>query len=183
MGVFWLSLGILFVPSNNIVASYADNFNDGAASAGLNASIGLYLVAWGLVTLILLIVSIKTNIVTIVLFAILDAGFFIFAASHLQLAAGNEGIALILQRVGAGCTFAVALLLFWEFIDGMFAEMNMGFRLPMGDLSGTMITTPAEPVFDAKNYMHEKSHYRHDEESQIPYNTRIVMPRWGNGLW
>ena len=179
MGVFWLSLGILFIPSLNIVSSYADNFDDGAVTPGLNASVGLYLVAWGLVTLILLIVSIKTNIVTIVLFAILDAGFFLFAASHLQLAAGNSDIALILQRVGAGCTFAVALLLFYEFIDGMFAEMNMGIRLPMGDLSGSgkVPTSPNVPVFDARNYMHEKSHYRHDEESQIPYNTRIVVPR------
>ena len=176
MGVFWLSLGILFVPSLNIISSYSstNSFTDGGNSPGLNASVGLYLIAWGMITMILLIVSVKTNIVTVVLFAILDAGFFIFAASHLQLASGNAGVALILQRVGAGCTFVVALLLFYEFIDGMFAEMNMGMRLPMGDLAHVQmkpVAAPGEPIFDAKNY------YRHDEESQLPYTSRVVLQR------
>jgi uncharacterized protein len=103
MGVFWLSLAILYVPSFGITASYSatGDFLDGFNSQAFNADLGIYLICWGLVTFVLLICSIKTNIASVVLFAVLDAGFFIFAASHFQVANGSLGAALILQRVVA----------------------------------------------------------------------------------
>jgi GPR1/FUN34/yaaH family len=101
MAVFWLSFAILFVPSFGIIASYSatGDFNDGLLDPGFNADLGIYLVCWGLAVFVILVCSIKTNITFVILFTILDAGFFIFSASHFQTAAGNPGTAAILTKV------------------------------------------------------------------------------------
>ena len=101
MGVLWLSIGVLFVPSLGIVASYSatgDNFLEGLMSEGFNGAIGVYLIGWGLALFVILVCSIKTNITFVVLFAVLDASFFIFAAAHFQVAT-NLGVATTLQKV------------------------------------------------------------------------------------
>lgn len=101
MAIFWLSFGILFVPAFGIVASYSTtlNYNDGLRDAGFNADLGIYLVAWGIALFVILVCSIKTNITFVVLFTILDAGVFIFSASHFQTAYGNNDTAAILTKV------------------------------------------------------------------------------------
>ena len=95
MAIFWLSIGILFVPSFGIIASYPG----GALDPGFNADLGLYLVSWGLALFVILVCSIKTNITFVILFTILDAGFFIFAAGHFQVTAQNYDTAAILTKV------------------------------------------------------------------------------------
>jgi uncharacterized protein len=101
MGVFWLSFFTIFSPAAGIPQSYSPtgDYNEGVLSAGFNADIGLYLVVWGLAIFVILVCSIRTNVTFIILFTILDAGLFIFAASHLQIAYENFGTALTLQRV------------------------------------------------------------------------------------
>lgn len=102
MGFFWISLGFIFYVPTGILASYSpngDSVTEGLTSAGFNADLGLWLVFWGLAIFVVLICSIRTNITFIVLFTILDAGLFIFAASHFQIAGGNLDTAIILQNV------------------------------------------------------------------------------------
>jgi uncharacterized protein len=101
MGIFWISLGFIFYIPSGVAASYSPTAvaNDGFFTAGFNADLGLWLVAWGLAIFVVLVCSIKTNITFIVLFTILDAGLFIFAGSHFQIAAGNLDTANILQKV------------------------------------------------------------------------------------
>ena len=101
MAIFWLSFAILFVPSLGIIASYSatGDFNDGLLDPGFNADLGIYLVCWGLALFVILVCSIKTNITFVILFTILDAGFFVFSASHFQTASGNLGTAAILTKV------------------------------------------------------------------------------------
>jgi uncharacterized protein len=101
MGVFWLSFYSLVSPIGGVPQSYSStgNYADGLNSPAFNADIGLYLVCWGLAVFVILVCSIRTNITFIVLFTILDAGLFIFAASHLQAGYSNFGIALTLQKV------------------------------------------------------------------------------------
>jgi len=102
MGVFWLSLGVLYVPALGIAASYSPTGTDlkaGLASVGFNTSLGIYLICWGLAMFVILVCSMKTNLTFVVLFAVLDAGFFIFSASYFQVVAGNLGTALVLKKV------------------------------------------------------------------------------------
>jgi len=102
MGVFWISLGFIFYFPSGIAAGYAQPGTDpatGFMTAGFNSDLGLYLVAWGLAIFVILVCSIKTNITFIILFTILDAGLFIFAASHFQTAAENFRTGVILSKV------------------------------------------------------------------------------------
>jgi uncharacterized protein len=101
MGVFWLSIGVLYVPSLGIIQSYSEtgNFEEGLLSEGLNSALGSYLIGWGLAVFVILVCSMKTNLTFIVLFAVLDAAFFIFAASYFQLGARNFATALVLKKV------------------------------------------------------------------------------------
>ena len=101
MAIFWLSFAILFMPVTGIVASYSPtgDYLEGLNDPGFNADLGIYLVCWGLTIFVVLVCSIKTNITFVILFTILDAGLFIFAASHFQVAYANFGIAEILTKV------------------------------------------------------------------------------------
>ena len=102
MGIFWISLGFIFYLPSGIAASYSKSGTDaieGLNSAGFNGDLALWLVGWGLAIFVILVCSIKTNITFIILFTILDAGLFIFAASHFQTAYGNTDAALILTKV------------------------------------------------------------------------------------
>jgi uncharacterized protein len=73
-------------------------------SEGFNTALGVYLIGWSLATFVLLICSIKTNIAFVVTFAVLDAGLFISAASHLRMA-HDPTTGLILQKVLSCCGF------------------------------------------------------------------------------
>ena len=101
MAVLWLSLGVLFVPALGIVQSYSstgENYLEGLMSEGFNGALGVYLIGWGLAIFVILICSMKTNITFIVLFAVLDAAFFVFAAAHFQVPT-NPALATTLQKV------------------------------------------------------------------------------------
>jgi uncharacterized protein len=100
MGVLWLSLGVLFIPSLGIVTSYSStgNYLEGLMSEGFNGALGVYLIGWGLALFVIVICSMKTNITFIVLFAVLDAAFFVFAAAHFQVPT-NPALATTLQKV------------------------------------------------------------------------------------
>jgi uncharacterized protein len=106
MGVFWVSLGFIFYTPSGVLSSYSTtggsdlaSLLEGVSSPGFNGDFALWLVGWGLTIFIILVCSIRTNITFIILFAILDAGLFIFAASHFQTAAGNPDTANILTKV------------------------------------------------------------------------------------
>jgi succinate-acetate transporter protein len=101
MGIFWISLGFIYYIPSGILASYSQtgNISEGIMSKGFNSDLGLWLVGWGLALFVILVCSIRTNITFIILFTILDAGFFIFAAGHFQTAGGNLDAANILTKV------------------------------------------------------------------------------------
>jgi uncharacterized protein len=102
MGVFWLSLGFIFYLPSGVAAGYAAPGADpstGFNTPGFNGDLALFLIAWGLAIFVVLVCSIKTNITFIILFTILDAGLFLFAASHFQTAAENFDIGNILAKV------------------------------------------------------------------------------------
>ena len=106
MAVFWISLAAWLLPWFGVAESYIPIVNgvpgtiaDGYRSAGFNSSLAIWLVSWGLIVFIMLVCSIKTNLVLVILFAILDAGLFIFAASHFQVSYGNLSSGEILQKV------------------------------------------------------------------------------------
>ena len=101
MGIFWISLGFIYYIPTGILASYSPtgDIAEGVMSTGFNSDLGLWLVGWGLALFVILVCSIRTNITFIILFTILDAGFFAFAAAHFQTAGKNLDAAKVLTKV------------------------------------------------------------------------------------
>lgn len=63
--VFWLSFGLLQLPTLGLAAAYSSTGNaaEGAASKEYNAVIALYLVVWGFALLTFFVFTLKTNAV------------------------------------------------------------------------------------------------------------------------
>jgi hypothetical protein len=103
--VFWLSFGLLQLPSAGIAASYsaAGNASEGALSVGYNAGIALYLMALGFTMFTFFIFTLKTNTVFALIFAFTTSGVFVMSSAYWHLTVENYAMATSLQHVYAPC--------------------------------------------------------------------------------
>lgn len=99
--VFWLSFGILQLPTTGIAASYSSdgNASEGALSVGYNAGIALYLIALGFTVFTFFIFTLKTNTVFAAIFALTTSAVFILSSAYFHVALGNYALATRLQHV------------------------------------------------------------------------------------
>lgn len=153
--VFWLSFGMLQLPTVGIAASYSSTANatEGALSVGYNAGIGLYLIALGFTMFSFFIFTLKTNTVFALIFGLATATVFVLSSAYWHVALGNYEIATRLQHVripyapiiifsklttiqaGGALCFIVALLGWYMTFVMMAAETRLTVKLPVGDLS------------------------------------------------
>lgn len=99
--VFWLSFGVLELPSWGLIASYSKTGNvaEGAASVEFNAGIGLFGIAWGFILLTFFFFSLKRTVVSAAIFGFAAIGVFVLDASYWEIAAGNRDTAHRLAQV------------------------------------------------------------------------------------
>jgi hypothetical protein len=99
--VFWLSFGILQLPTAGIAASYsaAGNASEGALSVGYNAGIALYLIALGFTMFTFFIFTLKTNTIFALIFACTTSAVFVLSSAYWHVALGNYTTATHLQHV------------------------------------------------------------------------------------
>ena len=99
--VFWLSFGVLELPSWNLAAAYSPTGNEaeGAVSAGYNATVALYTLVWGFALFTFFLCTLKTNLVFATIFFLVSVGAWVLAAAYWQVAAGNYTTAGQLQKV------------------------------------------------------------------------------------
>jgi len=99
--VFWLSFGVLQLPTWQIAASYSATGNaaEGAASVGYNAGIALYLVVWGFTLFTFFVFTLKTNLVFAMIFFFVDAGVWLLVGAYYKVASGDYVLAEKLQKV------------------------------------------------------------------------------------
>jgi len=99
--VFWLSFGVLETPAWGIAASYSvtGDVAQGEASIGYNAGVALYLIIWGFWLFTMFIFTLKTNVVTALIFLGAFTGCFIFSGSHWKVSTGDHEVAMRLQKV------------------------------------------------------------------------------------
>jgi len=135
--VFWLSFGVLQLPTLGLAASYSPTGNaaEGLASAGYNATIALYLIVWGFAMFTFFIFTLRTNVVFAGIFFTAFTGVFILSAAYWQVAQGNYPLAHRLQVSGGAVLFVMGLLGWYILVVMMAAEMRMTIKLPVGDLS------------------------------------------------
>lgn len=141
-GGFWLSFAATLTPSFAAFASYAAEPlaepAEGLVTQGFNASFAFWLLFMGLITLVFLVCSVRTNIAFVVLFLSLSIAFELLAGAYFLNAddiAGNAGTASKLVVGGGACLFVTCLAGWWIFIALMLAVVDFPFQIPVGDLS------------------------------------------------
>jgi len=99
--VFWLSFGMLQLPTLGLAASYSSTGNaaEGAVSESMNATIALYLLVWGFALGTFFIFAIRINLVISGIFGFVTVGVWILSGAYWALSDGKFSKALKLQKV------------------------------------------------------------------------------------
>jgi succinate-acetate transporter protein len=159
-GAFWLAFAATLQPFYFAYGSYAPAGSPEAAglqTVGFNASFAFFLLFMGLLSLIFLICSLRTNVVFVIIFLTLVPAFGCLAGAYWQLgnsfaAAAREDMATAasaaslagrLQIAGGACAFVTSMAGWWIFFAIMLAALDFPFQIPVGDLS-TMIKGASE---------------------------------------
>ncbi|GAA5989817.1 hypothetical protein JCM10908_002332 [Rhodotorula pacifica] len=131
-GGFWFSFGFLLQPLQNIATDL------GATSVEYNGGIAIYLAWWGVLVLIYLIASLRTNAVFVALFTFLDIAFWLLTAIYIKLAHGDVShISAYLKAAGA-FSFLTTLCGWYLEVVLIFDSVGIPVKLPVGDLSNLM---------------------------------------------
>ena len=82
--VFWLSFGLLQLPTLGLAAAYSPTGNaaEGAASVEFNAAIALYLIVWGFALCTFFIYTLKTNTVFALIFGLVTLAAWVLAGAY-----------------------------------------------------------------------------------------------------
>ncbi|OAK94807.1 hypothetical protein IQ06DRAFT_353226 [Phaeosphaeriaceae sp. SRC1lsM3a] len=124
--VFWLSFGLLQLPTLGLAAAYSPS---GDAAAGMvskemNAVIALYLLVWGFALGTFWIFTLRINIVFAGIFFFVTVGSWILSGAYWALSDGKFDKALKLQKTGGALLFIVGMLGWYMLFVIMAAEMR-----------------------------------------------------------
>ncbi|KAI3319888.1 GPR1/FUN34/yaaH family-domain-containing protein [Xylariaceae sp. AK1471] len=134
--VFWLSFGVLQLPTLNLSLPYATTADPtGATSAAYNTDVGLYLIVWGFALFTFFIFTLKINTVFALIFGLVSTAAWVLAGAYFKVAAGDYVTAGHLQTAGGALLFVVAALGWYMTFIIMAGEMRITLKLPVGDLS------------------------------------------------
>ena len=100
--VFWLSFGLLQLPTLGLAAAYSStgtNAAQGAASVEYNAAIALYLIVWGFALCTFFIFTLKTNAVFAAIFGFVTMAAWVLSGAYWKVASGDYVMAGHLQKV------------------------------------------------------------------------------------
>jgi succinate-acetate transporter protein len=156
-GAFWLAYSATLQPFYYAYGLYAPPGEPEAAgleTVGFTASFAFFLVFMGVLCLIYLICSLRTNVVFVVIFFTLVLAFGLLAGSfwhnanaygNTNAAAAADSLALShrLQVAAGACTFVTSMAGWWIFAAIMLAALDFPFQIPVGDLS-TLIKGASE---------------------------------------
>ncbi|KAF8266383.1 GPR1/FUN34/yaaH family-domain-containing protein [Lactarius quietus] len=118
-GAFWLSFATLFIPNSGIAAAYAD------APAGMETdALGIYLLAWMIVTFLFFIGSLRKSIGLTALFFFLTLTFLVLGVAEL-VKKDNIG------KAGGYLGIITALIAFYCGLSELLTADDI-FQLPLG---------------------------------------------------
>jgi len=159
-GAFWLTFASTLQPFYNAYGAYAvataadptPPASAGLATVGFTASFGFFLLFMGVLCLIYLICSLRTNVAFVIIFLTLVIAFSLLTAAYWhnalyignpKLHASSGALAGRLQIAAGACTFVTCMSGWWIFFAIMLAALDFPFQIPVGDLS-TMIKGASE---------------------------------------
>ncbi|KKY39806.1 putative plasma membrane ammonium transporter [Diaporthe ampelina] len=123
--VFWLSFGVLQLPTLQLGAPYATDADPtGTTAPAFNAAIALYLIVWGFALLTFFFFTLRINAVFASIFGLVTAASFVLSAAYWKVSQGEFDDALKLQKAGGALIFVVALLGWYACFNIMSAEIK-----------------------------------------------------------
>lgn len=136
-GAFWLGFAATLTPSFNAFGAYSETGveADGLSTVGFRSGFAFILISLGIMCLIYLVCSIRTNVVFFMIFLTLVFTFTLLAGAFLQLNNGNVVLAQRLQVASGAFAFCTCIFGWWIFIAIMLASLDFPFEVPVGDLS------------------------------------------------
>ncbi|KAF2684603.1 hypothetical protein K458DRAFT_302919 [Lentithecium fluviatile CBS 122367] len=138
-GAFWLGFAATLVPEYNAFGAYStdpSNIAEGLNTVGFRSGFAFFFVSMGIMCLIYLVCSLRTNVCFFMIFFTLVLAFAMLAGAYLQLNNGNTVLATRLQTAGGAFAFCTCIFGWWIFAAIMLASLDFPFALPVGDLSG-----------------------------------------------
>jgi len=135
--VFYLSFGVVELPSAGVAASYSatGDATKGSQTTGYNMGLSLYTIALGCALLTFFVFSLRINAVLALIFSGASGACYILAAAYWNMSVQNFDLAMRLQHVSGGLLFFIGLLAWYATVAIMAKEMEFPVRLPLGDLS------------------------------------------------
>jgi hypothetical protein len=118
-GAFWMSYATILLPGSGVLAAFTD-------PTELSSALGIYLMAWFMVTFLLLIVSLRKNVGLVVLFSCLTITF-------LLLAIGIFTTSLAVTKSGGALGVVTAFVAYYVGLAELLSADNV--HLPLGKLN------------------------------------------------
>jgi len=118
-GAFWMSYATILLPGSGVISAFTD-------PTELNSALGIYLMAWFMVTFLLLIVSLRKNVGLVVLFACLTITF-------LLLGIGTFTASLPVTKSGGALGVITAFVAYYVGLADLLAADKV--HLPLGKLN------------------------------------------------
>jgi len=137
-GAFWLGFAATLTPYFNAYGAYSTDPTNpalGLASVGFNSSFAFFCVFMGLMCLVYLVCSLRTNICFVVIFFTLVCAFGCLTGAYFQVSNGNAALAGKLQIAAGAFTFVTCMSGWWIFFAIMLASLDFPIQIPVGDLS------------------------------------------------
>lgn len=98
--VFWLSFGVLQLPTLGLATPYASNGDPtGATSPEFNAVVALYLIVWGFALFTFFIFTLKINVVFALIFLFVSVAAWVLSGAYWKVSTGDYKTASHLQKV------------------------------------------------------------------------------------
>ncbi|MCJ1292131.1 hypothetical protein MMC34_003681 [Xylographa carneopallida] len=128
-GGYWFAYGVTFTPFYGATTPF------GVSSAPYESTWAFFLLFMGLLSLIYLICSLRTNIMFVITFAGLTIGFLVEAGSYWNNAAGNTDSGSSLLVVAGAIYFVADLAAWWVLFSQLLQSVDFPIQIPVGDIS------------------------------------------------
>jgi succinate-acetate transporter protein len=119
-GAFWMSFGTINLPGTGIIAAYKTEDE-------LRSALGIYLIAWFMVTFFFLLATFRKNVTFIALFGFL-------AVTFLVLAIGEFAASANAHKAGGALGIVTAFIAFYAGVSELLGNDSL-FALPLGSLA------------------------------------------------
>jgi succinate-acetate transporter protein len=121
-GGFWLSYAILYIPSSGILGSYT--------TSELDDAYGFYLASWFIITFLIFIGSLRSNLILIIMFFTLTMMFMLLTIAQ------YHGNVLKITKAGGAFGIVTAFIAFYKGLANLLTPGAGFFSLPVVPVGG-----------------------------------------------